>query len=232
MKKLFPLNDNIGSVQLIEHMGSDLTIINDARVSYGKQKKEIEPNDVKLIDYLLKHQHYSPLRGVVFKFLVVAPLFVCRQWWRHSIASCHVEEQRGWNEQSLRYVEVSDQFYVPVMRSQSALNKQGSVEILISQDLQDKYKDFTNACYQFYQLLLSEGVSREIARTVLPNCIYTQFRWTVSFQSLLYFIQLRDSSDSQWEIQQYAVALENLIEPYVPYTVNAYKHYATNQKTS
>lgn len=226
--KLYPLNDETGCIELIAHMGDDLTIVNDARVSYGKEKTSLDEKDKKLISYLLEHKHYSPLRGVVFKFLVVAPLFVCRQWWRHSIASCYVEEQRGWNEQSLRYVEVKDSFYIPDMRSQSKTNKQGSGSLLANnQKLKLEYSAFLKSSYDFYQKLLAEGVSREIARTILPSNIYTQFRWTVSLQSLLYFIELRNSPDSQWEIQQYAFALSEILKDHVPYTFEAYEKYAT-----
>lgn len=229
--KLYPLNDQTGSIELIDQMGSDLTIVNDARVSYGKHKTEIDESDIKLLNYLLKHQHYSPLRGVVFKFLVTAPLFVCRQWWRHALASCYVEEQRGWNEQSLRYVEVEDKFYIPDMRSPSKTNKQSSGHVLANnQKLKLEYSAFLKTSYDFYQKLLNDGVSKEIARTILPSTIYTQFRWTVSLQSLLYFIELRNSLDSQWEIQQYAFAISELIQQYVPHTFTAYQTYAKIKK--
>lgn len=233
MRKLYPLNDDIGSIELIGQMGTDLTIVNDARVSYGREKQNLDEKDIKLIDYLLKHQHYSPLRGVVFKFLVVSPLFVCRQWWRHAIASCFVEEQRGWNEQSLRYVEVDNKFYIPDMRSQSTTNKQGSGAIVAgNRNLKAEYSNYVNSCYLFYLKLLEKGISKEIARTVLPATIYTQFRWTVSLQSLLYFIELRNSPDSQFEIQQYALALCELIENYVPHAFAAYQKYAPTKTTT
>lgn len=224
---LYPLNDQIGSIELIEFMGSDLTIINDARVSYGKQKDNFDLKDLNLLDYLIKHEHYSPLRGVVFKFLVTAPLFVCRQWWRHSIASSYIDDQRGWNEQSLRYVEISENFYIPQMRKQSDKNKQSSEKEVVDAELLTEYKNTLKQTYSCYQNLLNKGISREVARTILPSSVYTQFRWTASLQTLLYFIHLRNSVDSQWEIQKYAKAIKTLITPHVPRTIEAYEKYAT-----
>jgi thymidylate synthase (FAD) len=93
-----PLGDGKSRIELIDSMGNDLSIVNDARASFAKTSEKLDDRDIKLISYLIKHEHWSPFRGVVFKFKIKAPLYICRQWWKHVIASNHNEEQLGWNE--------------------------------------------------------------------------------------------------------------------------------------
>lgn len=223
--KIFPLNDNIGYVELINHMGNELDIVNDARVSYDKEKKELDEKDIKLIKYLIQHKHTSPFRGVVFKFQVKAPLFLCRQWFKHVIGSSYVDEQNQWNEVSLRYVEFKgDEFYVPFgVREQSPTNKQASMgqldyylELKAKEVIENQYAQ----AYDRYEYLIELGVCKEQARMVLPSGLYTRFRWTVSLQALLHFLSLRDKESAQWEIQQYAIALKELVTPILPNVVN------------
>jgi len=217
MQSLYPLGDHVGMIRLVDSMGDDLTVVNDARVSYEKESLELNDKDKSLIYYLLKNKHYSPLRGVVFKFEVVAPLFVCRQWWKHSVASSYTDDQRSWNEQSYRYTEGKNQFYIPDMRSQSTKNKQSSEGIV--PDHEEAKRVYENQClvaFQTYQELLEMGVAREIARGILPATIYTRFRWTVSLQGLLYFLELRLDGGAQTEIRKYALAIKSLVTPIVP----------------
>ena len=103
-----PLNDGKSRIELIDSMGNDLSIVNDARASFAKTSDNLDEKDIRLINYLIKHEHTSPFRGVTFKFKVKAPLYICRQWWKHVIASNHNEEQLGWNEKSFRYLEIFD----------------------------------------------------------------------------------------------------------------------------
>ncbi|NBO31843.1 MAG: hypothetical protein EBV05_09685 [Cyanobacteria bacterium WB6_1B_304] len=101
-----PLADNKSRIELLAFLGGDLDIVNDARASFEKTSQQLNPQDIKLIHYLAKHQHTSPFRGTVFKFKVKAPLFICRQWWKHVIASNHNDEQLGWNEKSFRLIVI------------------------------------------------------------------------------------------------------------------------------
>ena len=223
--KQFPLSDEIGFVELLYSMGNDLSVVNDARASYDKESFQFDEKDEKLLKYLIKHEHWSPFRGVVFKFRVKCPLYCARQWWKHVIASSHNDEQLGWNEQSLRYVDMSDkaQFYMPYkFREQSKSNKQkGSVAV--SKEKNDRsrliYKHQCESAFTAYKTLIDLGVCREQARGLLPTSIYTTFVWTVSLQALLNFIELRKGSGAQDEIVAYASAIEKMIEPIVPNTM-------------
>lgn len=223
-----PLNDNISSIELIDYMGSELSIVNDARVSYSGYSENLTDKDIKLIKYLIDNEHTSPLRGVCFKFRVKAPLFIARQWWKHVIASSHIDEQNSWNEMSMRYTELKEpEFYVPKeFRGQSSKNKQASDTVLSQNISQDCYISYKNACevsYNTYKHLLEKGVSREMARGVLPTSTYTSWIWTCSLQSLLNFLNLRDSNHAQTEITLYAKAIKNLVSQHIPNVVNLYK---------
>jgi thymidylate synthase (FAD) len=226
-----PLNDGKSRIELIDSMGSDLSIVNDARASFDKSSVELDAKDIKLIDYLIKHQHTSPFRGVVFKFKVKAPLYICRQWWKHVIASNHNEEQLGWNEKSFRYVAIDDsnEFYIPpTFRQQSKNNKQ-STEGFLTTELNHKaiaiYQKQCENSYQAYSQLLEMGVGREQARGVLIPSVYTSWVWTVSLQALLNFISLRLGEGAQSEIGVYARAIVELIEPIVPVSMAAWSKY-------
>ena len=223
-----PLNDGKSRIELINSMGNDLSIVNDARASFDKTSDELSEKDIKLINYLIKHQHTSPFRGVVFKFKVKAPLYICRQWWKHVIASNHNEEQLGWNEKSFRYVAIDDsnEFYIPqTFRKQSSNNKQATVGSL-DEDLNAKaiaiYQQQCEKSYQAYAQLLKLGVGREQARGVLIPSVYTSWVWTVSLQALLNFVGLRLGAGAQSEIGAYAQAIVELIEPIVPVSMKAW----------
>lgn len=225
----YPLNDQIGSIELIDYMGNDLSIVNDARASFDRISSELNDKDVKLINYLVKHNHGSTLRGVAFKFRVKAPLFICRQWWKHVIASNHNDEQLQHNEKSYRYVtENNPEFYVPeIIRKQSKSNKQASEGALEATELVKAkiyFEDSNKNCVIYYNHLLDMGVAKEQARMVLPPALYTTWVWTASLQAVLNFIDLRDHENAQWEIQQYAQAVKRFIEPIVPETIKAWKH--------
>lgn len=211
------LGDNIGYINLISVMGSDLQIVNDARVSYDVRQKYLEPKDIKLIKYLIQHKHTSPLRGCVLKFEVKCPLYIARQWWKHHVASNYTDGQDGWNEQSLRYTEGTELYVPGILREQSRTNKQvGNTKHKNSGDFIVKYRVAVNHALIVYQDLLDQGICREQARGILPTCIYTKFRWTTSLHSLLNFISLRNKSDAQWEIQQYAKAVEEATKQSFP----------------
>ncbi|MGF1590500.1 MAG: FAD-dependent thymidylate synthase [Pleurocapsa sp.] len=227
-----PLNDGKSRIELIDSMGNDLSIVNDARASFEKSSVQLSDRDIKLINYLIKHQHTSPFRGVVFKFKVKAPLYVCRQWWKHVIASNHNDEQLGWNEKSFRYVAIDsgNEFYIPqTFRQQSKNNKQATVGSL-AEDLNHKaiaiYQAQCENSYQAYSQLLELGVGREQARGILIPSVYTSWVWTVSLQALLNFIGLRLGAGAQSEIGAYAQAIIELIEPIVPVSMAAWSTHA------
>lgn len=229
MGAIDPLNDGKSRIELIDSMGTDLSIVNDARASFDKTSDELTEKDVKLIHYLAKHNHTSPFRGVVFKFKVKAPLFCCRQWWKHAVSSAHTEEQLGWNEKSFRYVEADDSgdFYVPdTFRRQSKNNKQATEGEISSADNATALIIYNSTCqisYEAYQKLLGLGVGREQARGVLVPSVYTSWVWTASLQSVLHFIDLRKGEGAQTEIGAYAHAVADLIRPMVPVAMEAWE---------
>jgi thymidylate synthase (FAD) len=223
-KIYYPLNDNIGSVQLIQSVGDDTTIINAARVSFGKRIDSIEDKDRKLLKYLLEHEHGTPFEHNSLTFLIKCPLFVARQWMRHRIAS--------FNEISARYVEAKEEFYIPEkFRKQSTNNRQVSIDEyvdeankLIEDDqgtlgtVRQGYEASLNQSFDIYEQLLKAGVCREQARAVLPLATYTEYYFTCNLRSLLHFIKLRDHANAQWEIQQYAKAIKEIAKEIFPET--------------
>lgn len=223
-----PLKDGKSRIELIDFMGSDLSIVNDARASFDRCSSELNDKDIKLINYLITHQHFSPFRGVVFKFKVKAPLYVCRQWFKHLIASNHNDEQLGWNEKSFRYTTINDidEFYIPeTFRQQSKNNKQateGELSVLANSTALDIYKKECENSYLAYQKLLDLGVGREQARGILVPSVYTSWVWTVSLQALMNFVALRLGDGSQSEIKNYAECILHLIHPIVPESVEAW----------
>ena len=216
---------NHGLVRLVDSMGSDLSIVRSARVSYDAEWRagEDEGKDAKLIDYLVKNHHTSPLECVQFTFEVKAPIFVFRQWHRH----------RTWafNELSARYSELPREYYVPEVSqitTQSASNKQMRTdEIHREADwAQTLILSQCESAFNAYDKLLASGVPRELARGVLPVNTYSHMFATVDLHNLAHFLRLRLHSHSQYEIRVYAQAMLELIEPIVPVAVAALKKYS------
>ncbi|MGL5878190.1 MAG: FAD-dependent thymidylate synthase [Xenococcaceae cyanobacterium] len=222
-------SDGIGSIELIDSMGTDLSIVNAARVSFASSSDRLSDKDKNLIKYLIEHKHWSPFRGVVFQFRVVAPLFVCRQWFKHVIASSYVDDQLQWNERSFRYLTIEKpEYYRPALfRNQSKNNKQCSEGIHPAQDYcASIYERGVMNLYNDYKLLIKAGVAREQARDMLPVCFYTGFVWTVSYQALINFLFLRNSEEAQEEIRCYASKIEEIITEIVPFSFNLLKNQA------
>lgn len=210
---------NHGFVKLIDYMGSDLSIVNAARVSFGKTKKKFDAADAKLVAYLANHNHTSPFRHTALTFHVKAPIFVFRQWMKHRIAS-------EFNEISGRYVEFPEnEFFVPeTFRCQSKINKQGSEGEIDALDATNAKQVFLESCQDAitnYKKLISLGVCREQARCVLPVGLYSEAYWTVSLQAVAHFIKLRTDSHAQWEIQQYAHVIRLIVEDIFPVGLKA-----------
>lgn len=221
-----PLGDGKSMVMLLDSMGNSLSIVNDARQSFDARSEEWTPRDEKLLHYLAREHHTSPFRGVVFKWHVKAPLFIARQWWKHTVASTYVDDQLGWNEKSFRYCSAEDaEFYIPrEFAKQSASNRQASDGPLPSnaQALAlGQYTQALEACKQAYEGLLLTGVSKEQARAILPSALYTSFTWTCSLQALFHFISLRIGHGAQDEITAYARALYDLGRPVAPEAFDA-----------
>ncbi|SHH37793.1 FAD-dependent thymidylate synthase [Thermosipho atlanticus] len=206
-----------GFVRLVDLMGNDFSAVKAARVSYGKGLKTPE-KDKNLIFYLMEHRHETPFEHIVFTFHVKSPIFVARQWFRHRIGS--------FNEASLRYTELKDEFYLPNhIRINDTKDKQKGV-IIQNDELKNKalelIQDSLENSYNVYQQLLSMGIAREMARIVLPMSSYTQFYWTVNARSLMNFLNLRADSHAQWEIQQYALAIAKIFQEKCPWTYEAF----------
>lgn len=224
---LDPLNDGKSRLELIDFMGGDLAVVNDARASYEKVSTELKQKDIDLILFLISHKHFSPLRGTVFKFRIKAPLFICRQIWKHVVASSHIDDQIQHNEKSYRYRSANDSedYYVPKkFVSQSKVNHQKGAVPLDERNnaiALTEYQELCEASFTSYQKLLDLGVCREQARGILVPTFYTSWVWTVSLQSLLNFIVLRQGEGAQTEIQLYANSLLDLITPIVPYVLAA-----------
>ena len=223
-----PLGDGKSSLCLLDSMGNSLSVVNDARQSFAAESAEWTERDGKLLGYLAKHHHTSPFRGVVFKWSVKAPLFIARQWWKHTVASTFVDDQLGWNEKSFRYCAADEaKFYIPTeFLQQSEDNRQASAGALAA-DKQSlalmQYVRALHACQTAYEGLLLTGVSKEQARAILPSALYTQFVWTCSLQALLHFISLRiDGKSAQSEIVAYAKALLELGRPVAPEAFDAF----------
>jgi thymidylate synthase (FAD) len=183
--------------ELLSHFGSDLTITNTARVSYGKQVEEFTEKDIKLINYLVKHGHTSPFRHCSLQFRINCPIYVERQLFKHQV---------GWAANSIsgRYVDFSDTYStVTEWRKQSASSKQGSEGVIENQEMASIIEaDIIERCKGAYEKLIELGVSKEQARTILPLNLNTTFIWTGSFQAFVHLCNLRLKPDAQQETRE------------------------------
>lgn len=216
IQKIDPLNDGKSSLELIRVSGSDVDVVNAARVSYGKVSTKITERDGKLIKFLMQHGHTSPFEHNQLSFRVQCPIFVARQWMRHRMNS--------YNEISYRYTTVIEQFYVPhEWRAQDAVNKQASAAPFQNEELKKQYQAVIDQSLATYKQLLAAGVVRELARGVLPVCTYTQFIFTCNLHSLMNFIKLRFHTAASSEIQLYAKGMLNLAFPHFPVSLGAWQ---------
>jgi thymidylate synthase (FAD) len=229
VESIYLYNDDIGRVDLIDHMGSDLTIVNSARVSFGVTKDQLDNRDKKLIKYLVKHRHTSTFEHNVVTFRFVVPMFVRSQHMRH----------RTWayNEISRRYTDKDLQFYTPkTFRTQHETNRQASnldeINPVIIPDLADfgegkradlAVKSHVRNSLELFNTLMREGVCREQARMVLPQNLYTEYYGTVNLNNLLKFVSLRSHAGAQWEIQRVADACLEIASTLWPEAVGAYR---------
>jgi len=214
-----------GYVRLVDHLGDDLSIVNAARVSYDKESSEFEPRDAKLLQFLIREGHTSPLRHAAMTFEVYAPLFVARQWWKYAVSSSHIDDQNGWNESSRRYITEDEQFYVPLegeWRSKPENSKQGSgepVDHALGSKYFDMLCDIIGIGTTAYHSAIDDGIAPELARLFLPAYgMYVRWRWTVSLQGVINFLEQRLGHDAQVEIQMYAKAVRELSTEAYPET--------------
>lgn len=212
-----------GYVVLVDYMGNDSSIVQAARVSYGKGTKSIR-DDRGLIRYLMRHRHTTPFEMIELKFLVRLPIFVARQWIRHRHSST--------NEYSARYSVVPDEFEVPAaeeIRHQSTRNRQGRGDPLppevvhqFRSDLERVSKD----AYAAYTRALEAGVARETARLLLPVAYYTQWYWKCDLWNLFHFLSLRLDPHAQEEIRLYAAELAKLARAVAPVAYEAFEDFS------
>lgn len=209
-----------GFVRLVDSMGNDSSIVQAARVSYATGTKSLR-EDEKLIEYLIKNDHLTPLEMVEFKFHIKCPIFIARQMFRHRTASI--------NEVSARYSIINEEFYIPElsrMQKQSTKNKQGS-EGLLAEKAQLECLSIievaSHNAYCHYEQLIAAGLSRELARMVLPVNIYTEFYWKIDLRNLLNFIKLRSDNHAQQEIREYSNNILMIIESIVPVACRSIK---------
>ena len=235
-KKIELYGDGIGSVEYVQHMGDDLTIVNAARISFNRHKTELDEKDLKLIRYLAEHKHTSTFEHNVITLKFTVPLFIRSQHHRHRTWS--------YNECSLRYLDRTDprhktQFYEPnQFRTQHKTNRQASNEDDLINPMianststgheraSDAYQRHNIKSVELYQKLLESGVCKEQARAVLPQSLYTSYIGTTNLSNLMKFISLRIHEGAQWEIQKVAEACLAIASDLWPTAVDTY-HSAT-----
>ena len=218
-----------GYVRLVDKMGSDISIVNAARVSYDKESIDFKDKDKKLIEFLIREKHTSPFRHAAMTFEIYAPLFVARQWWKYAVASSHLDDQNGWNESSRRYITESELFYIPAdnqWRSAPENSKQGSgdpVPLEIGSEFTSELINTVVKGTELYNRALQFGIAPEQARLFLPAYgLYVRWRWTASLQSILTFLEQRLGHDAQVEIQEYAKEIAVIIRQEFPETYKAF----------
>lgn len=198
---------------------ADEAIVRAARVSYNDTSKGTE-KDSKLIKYLIDNSHMVPLESVVFQFQIKCPIFVQRHIVKHRMSSM--------NEVSARYTKADDEWYIPdALRKQCPKNKQCSApeQVPNNTDLLKLMNETCESSYKAYETLLEQGVSRELARMILPQSMYTTFFWKIDLRNALHFCNLRNSSDSQFETAEVAKAIESIISETNPVSYQAFRKF-------
>ncbi len=211
---------DFGCVALIDKMGTDLTVVNAARVSFAKRSEEWEDDHASLVNFMMRERHGSPFEHMLMTLLVKCPIFVAREWFRHRISS--------FNEWSGRYSKLEPEFYLPESENvRTQIGKPGAYRFdVIEEARAGKAREDIGWVYEqaweTYETLLEDGVAKEIARVVLPVGIYTQFYWTINARSLMNFLNLRAAETAQYEIRVYANAVEKIFADLWPFTHEAF----------
>lgn len=212
-----------GFVRLVDYMGSDESVVQSARISYGRGTKSVN-QDAALINYLMRHSHTTPFEMCEIKFHIKLPIFVARQWVRHRTANV--------NEYSARYSVLDREFYIPEhdqIAKQSENNAQGRGSSLSHEDAEyvtDLLVHDSNMVYETYNKFLEKGISREISRVNLTLNYYTEWYWKIDLHNLLHFLKLRSEMNAQYEIRVYAKAILEIVKKWVPLTYAAFVEYS------
>ena len=223
-----------GFVRVIDYMGNDSSIVQAARVSYGKGTKQVS-NDTGLIKYLMRHWHSTPFEMCEIKFHIKLPIFIARQWIRHRTANV--------NEYSARYSILDKEFYLPQTKNlatQSSSNRQGRGDVLegkqaeevlkiLKEDAERTYENYENMLNERYDGstidLNKKGLARELARMNLTLNTYTQWYWKTDLLNLMNFLRLRVDIHAQYEIRVYADIMLDVLKKWVPITYEAFLDY-------
>jgi thymidylate synthase (FAD) len=228
LDKELPVHSH-GFVRLVDYMGSDQSIVQAARVSYGSGTKSVR-EDRGLIRYLLRHDHTTPFEMVVLKFHIKAPIFVIRQWLRHRTSSV--------NEESARYSIMREEFHEPAWEDvgfQSTDNKQGRSNDAVPTEVVQRFLDFLkqdrDTAYEHYEQFLQDNVARELARIVLPLSLYSQFYWQMNLHNLLHFLRLRMDPHAQKEIRDFANQVAVCTKAVAPAAWEAFEEYKLHGKS-
>jgi len=211
------------TVELIDQLGNDLSIVNAARVSFAKESASLGKAEEKLIGFLMREKHGTPFEHVVFTFRIRVPLKVAREWFRHRMAS--------YNEESSRYSEMRMDFYTPYLEDvRTQVGKPGAYTFTpIEGELAKEYRDAVLRKHAedeaFYDKWLKKGIAKELVSFELPMSTLTEFIWTVNFRSLTNFLSLRNADPALREIRFAAAEVEALVKEAVPI---AYKTWVDN----
>ena len=215
------MHSSKGFVRLDACMADDLSVVNSARVSFAKHSEELDDAGVGLIGFLMRERHGTPFEHNAFRFHIKCPVFVAREWFRHRIGS--------FNEFSARYSEVGDEFYLPELENvRTQVGKPGSYSF---EEMEPSDAAAAKAILQTsmersfsaYRALLKMDVAKELARTVLPTSMYTEFYWTVNARALMNFLSLRTAMTAQLEIREYAEDVEAIFAEQMPVTYKWWK---------
>ena len=209
-----------GFVRLDGAMADDLSVVNAARVSFGRRKEQLDEADEGLIRFLMRDRHGTPFEHNSFRFHIRTPIFVAREWFRHRVGS--------FNEFSMRYAKATDDFYVPEPEDvRSQVGKPGAysfepVDDELAERTREELREVYESAFATYERLVEAGVARELARAVMPVGAYTEFFWTVNARALMNFVSLRAADTAQREIRHYASAVEEFFAQKMPVTHAAF----------
>lgn len=201
------------NVDLVDHMGSDLTVVNAARVSFAKESEEMTSGDERLIKYLAKHQHWSPFAHCFVQFRIKAPVFVARQLVKHQVGL-------SWNEVSRRYVNEEPEFYTPVSwRQKPEDSKQGSSGVAKSQYFPSTYlEDVVDKASEAYRKMIMQGIAPEMARMILPQNMYTEWYWSGSLMAMARVCKQRLDPHTQEETREIAQMMDSYCKDLYPHS--------------
>lgn len=217
-----------GYVRLVDHMGSDLSVVNAARASFERESAELDEDGARLIRFLARNGHTSPFRHATVSYELKAPLMAARQLWKHVVGVSTLEEGSSWNEGSRRYITDEPEFYIPDVegwRSAPESRKQGSGEPLpldVGLRLTRLLAETVNDGVQRYERALEEGVAPELARLFLPAyALHVRWRWTCSLHAVAHLLALRLPGDAQHEVREIGRAMRSLTGPLFPVSLPA-----------